>query len=60
MANTPKVHQLKIDLASCKQGGLGVVKFYNKLVGIQSELKTMQKFHIVHVVIVSVGLETRS
>ena len=34
IANTPKIQQLKIDLASCKQGGSEVVEFYYKLMGI--------------------------
>jgi len=34
IANTSKVHQLKIDLASCKQEGLEVVEFYSKLMGL--------------------------
>lgn len=28
VANTPKIHQLKTDFASCKQGSLEVVEFY--------------------------------
>ena len=33
VANAPKIHQLKTDLASCKQGGLEVVEFYSRLMG---------------------------
>jgi len=36
--NTSKIHQLKGNLASCKQGGLEVVEFYLKLMGMWSEL----------------------
>ena len=43
VANTPKIHQLKIDLASCKQGGLEVVEFYSKLIGMQSGLENYAK-----------------
>jgi len=38
VANTPKIYQLKSDLASCKQRGLEVVEFYNKLMALWSEL----------------------
>jgi len=41
VANTPKIHQLKTDLAACKQGSLEVVEFYSKLMGMWSELGTM-------------------
>jgi len=34
IANTPKIHQLKSDLASCKQGGLDVIEFDSKLMGM--------------------------
>jgi len=31
MANTPKIHQLKADIANRKQGNLNVGEFYSKL-----------------------------
>ena len=31
IANTPKIHQLKINLASYKQGDSEVIEFYSKL-----------------------------
>ena len=34
VANTPKIHQLKTELAACKQGSLEVVEFYSKLMGM--------------------------
>ena len=34
VSNAPKIHQLKTKLAECKQGGLEVVEFYSKLVGL--------------------------
>ena len=43
IANTPKIHQLKTDLASCKQGGLEVVEFYSKLMELWSELENYAK-----------------
>jgi len=43
IANTPKIQQLKIDLASCKQGGSEVVEFYYKLMGIWSKLENYAK-----------------
>ena len=42
--NTPKVHQLKIALTSCKQEGLEVVEFYSKLMALWSELDNYIKF----------------
>jgi len=41
--NTPKIHQLKTDIAACKQGGLEVVEFYSKLMGMWSELNNYVK-----------------
>ena len=38
VANTPKIHQLKTDIAECKQEGLDVVEFYSELMGMWSEL----------------------
>ena len=43
VANTPKIHQLKTDLAACKQGGLEVMDFYSKLMGMWSELENYAK-----------------
>ena len=39
MKNAPEIHQLKTDLALCKQGGLEVVEFYSKLIGMWCELE---------------------
>jgi len=39
VANAPKIHQLKTDIASCKQLGLEVVEFYSKLRGMWNELE---------------------
>ena len=38
VGNTPKIHQLKTDLAACKQGELDGVDFYSKLSGMWSKL----------------------
>jgi len=43
IANTPEVHQLKTELASCKQDSLEVVEFWNKLMGFWSELDNYTK-----------------
>jgi len=43
IGNTPKIHQLKADLATCKQGELDVVEFYSKLSGMWSELDNYTK-----------------
>jgi len=43
MPNTPKVHQLKTDIAACKQGGLEVVEFYSKLMCMWSKLNNYIK-----------------
>jgi len=34
MTNAPRIHQLKLDVASCKQGGFLVVAFFSKLMGL--------------------------
>ena len=41
--NVPKVHQLKVDIASCKQGTLSVVEFFSKMMGLWSELDSYVK-----------------
>jgi len=41
--NVPKVHQLKSDIASCKQGTLNVVEFFSKLMGLWNELDNYVK-----------------
>lgn len=43
VGNTPKIHQLKADLAACKQGELDIVDFYSKLSGMWSELDNYTK-----------------
>ena len=43
IANTPQIHQLKANLASYKQEELEVVEFYNKLMGLWSELENYAK-----------------
>jgi len=41
--NMPKVHQLKAKIASCKQGNLKVVDFFNKRMGLWNELENCVK-----------------
>ena len=36
--NVPRIHQLKAEIACCKQGNMAVVEFYSKLMGLRSEL----------------------
>ena len=43
MANTPKLHQLKANLANCKQGGMSVSDFYSKLVHLWTEFNNLVK-----------------
>ena len=43
IANAPKIHQLKIDISLCKQGGLEVAEFYSKLMQMCSELENHLK-----------------
>jgi len=38
-----RIHQLKAKIASCKQGGLEVIEFYSKLMGLWSELSNHVK-----------------
>ena len=41
--NTPKIHQLKSDIANCKQGGLEVGEFHSKLMNLWIELNNLVK-----------------
>ena len=41
--NVPRIHQLKVEIASCKQGSMEVVEFYLKLMGLWSELANFVK-----------------
>jgi len=41
--NVPKIHQLKFDIASCKQGTLTVVEFFSKLMRLWNELENCVK-----------------
>ena len=43
MANTPKIHQLKANIADCKQGDLNVGDFYSKLMNLWNELSNLVK-----------------
>ena len=42
-ANTPRIHQLKADIANCKQGTLEVGEFYSKLLSLWTELNNLAK-----------------
>jgi len=42
-ANTPKIHQLKANIANCKQGDLDVGDFYSKLMHLWNELSNLVK-----------------
>ena len=43
MANTLKIHQLKANIANCKQGDLDAGDFYSKLVNLWNELSNLVK-----------------
>ena len=43
MPNVRKIYQLKVEIASCKQGNLEVVDFLNKLMGLCHELENYVK-----------------
>jgi len=38
IASAPKIHQLKANIANCKQGGLSIVEFYSKITDLWIEL----------------------
>jgi len=44
MANAPKIHQLKVNLIECKQGGMDVVDYYGRFVNLWSELENQVQF----------------
>jgi len=41
MPNTPKIHQLKANIANCKQGDLVIGDFYSKLTNLWNELSSI-------------------
>ena len=46
MTNTPKIHQLKANIANCKQGDLDVGHFHSKLMNLWNELSNLMKVPI--------------
>ena len=46
MVNTPKIHQLKANIANSKQGDLEVGEFYSKLTNLWNELSNLVKVPI--------------
>ncbi|MCI07384.1 hypothetical protein A2U01_0028451, partial [Trifolium medium] len=46
IANGPRTHQLKSELADCKQGGLTVVAYYSKLKTLWDELANYEQIPI--------------
>ena len=42
----PRIHQLKVSIASCKQDNLEAVEFFSKLVGLWSELENYIKIAV--------------
>ena len=46
MANTLKIHQLKTDIANCKQGDMDVGEFYSKLVNLWNELNNLVRIPV--------------
>jgi len=43
VANIQKIHRLKAEIASCKQGRQEVIEFFSKLMGLWNELDTYIK-----------------
>lgn len=41
--NVPKIHRLKAEIASCKQGNMYVIEFFSKLMGLWNELENTIK-----------------
>jgi len=41
ITHTPKIHQLKVNLANCKQGELSVGDFYSKLINLSTEFTNL-------------------
>ena len=46
MPNVPKIHQLKAQIASCKQDKQEVVEFFNRHVGLWNELENYVKISV--------------
>jgi len=43
ISNVPRIHQLKMSIANCKQGGLSVVEFYSKISNLWMELEALDQ-----------------
>ena len=46
MTNTPKIHQLKVNIANCKWGDFSVGDFYSKLINLWIEFTNLVKVPI--------------
>lgn len=44
VANALKIHQLKVSLVECEQGGMDVVDYYAKSIDLWSELGNQMQF----------------
>ena len=42
--NAPRIHQLKAEIASSKQGNIDMVDFFSKLMGLCNELDNYRKY----------------
>ena len=43
IANAPKIHQFKMNIANCKQGGPSVIEFYSKMTNLWAKLVNHDK-----------------
>ena len=46
IANGPRIHQLKTELADCKQGGMTIVAYYSKLKTLWDELANYEQIQV--------------
>ena len=46
VANTPTIHQLKANIANCKQGDMEVSGFFSKLANLWNELSNLVKVSV--------------
>jgi len=60
LSNTPKIHQLKDNIANCKQGHLSVGKFYSRLINLWTELNNLSRCRYALAVVASAKHQVRS
>ena len=59
IANTPRIHQLKANIAVCKQGDMEVSDFFSKLANLWNELSNVAKVPLCNCSVCKCGASTK-